>query len=247
MFCPNCGNNLPDGCNFCAQCGTNLTTENTEKASDVTPNNYNTVSKQKKPKKKLDAKRVIILVAVIIVASLVGRAIGGGIAGTMNSSSGNTSNNTTHSTSNQFDFGETPSVGIRENVETMVFETNIGNVLSSQITFSYENGAIICVKGYYNIYDLTADGADSAKSTIDFVYDAVKQADLYNVNMTVIPGVNSIECNFNFTSLDGNYGKEATQLAADLIGLTVNSDGKMYISTVKDEMLAFGYNLVDTY
>ena len=38
-FCPNCGNEVAEGSNFCTKCGTNLGSTNNENGSTV--NNYN--------------------------------------------------------------------------------------------------------------------------------------------------------------------------------------------------------------
>ena len=262
MFCPNCGNNLPEGSNFCGSCGANLSVENAQPVSQTTVNSapskidgagagvcilsflfpvvgliLHLVNKKTRP---LYAKTVgrLALIGFIVgfVSSCISLAVG----------SGDGSSDNVSTTSNQYDFGETPTVGIRDNVETMVFEVNNG-VISSKITFSYEDDVIIRMQGDYNVYDLTVSGTEIAKTTIENTYDAVQQADLYNITMTVEPGYNTINCDFNFSSLDGTNGKASTILAANFIGLTMNTDGKMYMSTVKSEMIAFGYELVDTY
>lgn len=243
MVCPKCGNQLPEDSKFCGSCGANLThhtsrSENSDsefKASD-----------SKKDKKKLDAKKIIIILVVLLCSFIIGKAVGGGIAGIMNGSNSEPDSTTS---SNQFDFGlnETPTVGIRENIETMVFEVESSGFLSSRVTISHENDVIIAVKGYYNILDLTHTGADISKNTIDVICEQVRTSGLYNITMNVEPGNNTLDCDFIFTSLDGSNASEANRILANFFGFRTNNSDVLYMSSVKEEMIGFGYKLVDSY
>lgn len=247
MFCPNCGNQLPEGSKFCGSCGANLSSEDKVQKNDNI--GFEQTATPVKTKKKLDPKKIVIVAVVLLVAWIIGKAVGGGMADTMNGNDGAASDTASTTSSNQFDFGlsETPTVGIRENVETMVFEVEAEGFLSSRVTISCENDVVIAVKGYYNILDLTHKGADISKNTIDVVCEMVRTSDLYNVTINVEPGYNTLDCDFIFTSLDGSNAREANRILATLFGFSTNNSDVLYMSSVKNEMMSFGYKLVDSY
>ena len=60
MFCPNCGEELPDGSKFCSSCG--------EKISDAT--STNTQKSGLVPFKKIIAIVVVVMVAMVVVFGL---------------------------------------------------------------------------------------------------------------------------------------------------------------------------------
>ena len=83
MVCPKCGNQLPEDSKFCGSCGVNLT-QYTSRSEDS--DSEFKASDSKKDKKKLDAKKIVIILAVLLCSFIIGKAVGGGIAGIMNGS-----------------------------------------------------------------------------------------------------------------------------------------------------------------
>lgn len=88
MFCPNCGNNIPDDSVFCENCGTNLKKSDSVQnqsqeapltgygsATRQTGNTNESVSDDQKPDKQEQTKRVVIIVAVAVLFIVLVRAI----------------------------------------------------------------------------------------------------------------------------------------------------------------------------
>ncbi len=88
MFCPNCGNNIPDDSVFCENCGTNLKkSDSVQNQSQEAPltgygsatwqtgNTNESVSDDQKPDKQEQTKRIVIIAAVAVLVIILVRAL----------------------------------------------------------------------------------------------------------------------------------------------------------------------------
>ena len=260
MFCPNCGNQIPENTKFCSNCGAQQTANvNTNPApNQPSYTAQQTVSQQpvftapqpqpqptqKPPKKKRTAKSIIISLVIIAVASIGGTLIGK----FMVAPSMATKPNIPDTTSGYFqqgggdtdDTGNSPAVG---DVHMKRYRLRAENVVNATTTFIYQGDIVIGVTGSMTVFDTSAVDVEGLKKDVTTAQTIVEQNALKYINFTekeTPEGTAKYNLTFSFSNLDKDT--KAADLAAQFIGFSADN-GRIYIDTADEAITGFGYTL----
>ena len=234
MFCPNCGNQLPDGTKFCTRCGAPLSGENQPAAGYQPPANPRPVEAQPKKPKKWGK----ILIAILVMGAAY-------LAGSLLAKSFVTSSGGQDTKPGYTQETEGTAAGY-DNVKTKSYEIEASGVMYSHVSIIAYDDRAATITGSFTFYETDQqDVAAMMESMVSSARDAQAAIDregCKDMEIQVEETEGKVSVSFHFTNL--NYsGKEAEiQLASGFMGFSV-TDGWMLLSEAEETLLANGYTL----
>lgn len=247
MFCPNCGNQLPDSTKFCTRCGVPLSGENPPSSGYQPPTNpssgyrppVNPRPVEEKPQKPKKSGKILISILVMGAAYLVGSLLAKYIvAPSYEKDTEKPSQSYTQET-------EGTAAGY-DNVKTKSYEIEVSGVMYSHVSIIAYDDRVATITGSFNFYDTdlpeVAAAAEELVSSARTSQSAITRDGCKDMEIQIEETDGKVSVTFHFTHL--NYsGKEAEiRLSAGFMGFTV-TDGWMLLSKAEETLLANGYTL----
>lgn len=251
MFCPNCGNQLPDGTKFCTRCGVPLSGENPPSSGYRPPENpssgyrppVNSRPVEEKPKKPKKSGKILISILVMGAAYLVGSLLAKYIvAPSYEKDTEKPSQSYTQAT-------EGTAAGY-DNVKTKSYEIEASGVMYSHVSIIAYDDRVATITGGFSFYDTdlpeVAAAMEELVSSARTTQNAITREGCEDLEIQIEERDGTVSVSFHFTDL--NYsGKDAEiHLASGFLGLQV-TDGWMLLSKAEETLLANGYTITQDF